>query len=404
MKLLLIGGTGVISSAVTDEALRNNIEVTMINRGNRKIPNGVKLIKADKSDYNEISQFLKEKEFDAVCDFLCYTPKEIKQSFNFYKSYCKQYIFISSCAVYDTRKSAVCNEDSPKVLDMWSYSVEKWASEQLLDKISQDSDVRITVVRPCVTYGDTRVPYGITPPYGYHWTLCERILNGKPLLKWNNGENKCNMMRVEDFAVAFIGLLGNSKAFGESFNICGDETPSFNDVLDCVSQYLNKEIKTINISSEFYAKHLPSRAGEILGGRSINAINSNDKVKKLVPSFHQNIAIKDGIFKTLDAYKNNNYQKGMSYSFDGECDRIIYKWCKKNNIDMSNMNLKFIDYLGTATKRDKIIYFIERYKENLFIIVFLFIRRCISKLMRSFMLIKKHFSKNNKIFGNGINV
>lgn len=380
MNLLLIGGTGVISSAVTAEALKNNIEVTMVNRGQREIPNGVLLVKADKNDYDTIAQVLANKKFDAVCDFLCFTPEEISKSFNFYKTYCNQYIFISSCAVYDTRKVSMCYEDSPKVLDMWDYSVEKWASEQLLCKISQESNIPVTVVRPCVTYGDTRIPYGITPPYGYHWTMCERILTGKPIIRWNKGENKCNMMRVEDFATAFVGLLGNPKAYGEAFNICGDETPSFNEVLECVGEYLGKSINTVDISSDFYAKNLPSRAGEILGGRSIDAINSNEKIKSIVPNIAPNISLKDGIFKTLEAYKSHNYQKGISFAFDGECDRIISKWCKKNGISIKGMSLKFVDYHGNASRKDKIDYFLERYKNNYFVIFFLFVRRCVNKI------------------------
>ena len=68
----------------------------------------------------------------------------------------KQYFFISSCAVYNTRLGEVCHEDSPKVLPVWSYSVNKWASEQHLMKLLEGSDVHYTIIRPCVTYGNTR--------------------------------------------------------------------------------------------------------------------------------------------------------------------------------------------------------------------------------------------------------
>ena len=242
-----------------------------------------------------------------------------------------------------------------------------------------------------MTYGNSRIPYGITPPYGYHWTMCERIISGKPIIRWNKGENKCNMMRVEDFAIAFVGLLGNPKAYGEAFNICGDEIPSFNEVLDCVSEYLKKSVHTVDITSEFYAKNLPSRAGEILGGRSIDAINSNEKIKATVSNIAPNISLKDGVFKTLDAYKNNNYQKGISFAFDGECDRIISKWCKKNGISIKGMSLKFVDYHGNASRKDKIDYLLERYKDNYFVIFFLFVRRCVNKM-------KNILKKNKNIY------
>lgn len=134
-------------------------------------------------------------------------------------------------------------------------------------------------------YGLRRIPYGISPQYGYHWTLAARILNNKPIIRWNGGINRCNMMRVEDFAVGAVGLIGNPSAYNEAFNICGDETPSFNDVLDCLSELTGKIVKTVDIDSAFYAKEVPKRAGEILGGRSIDSINSNEKIKAAVPSY-----------------------------------------------------------------------------------------------------------------------
>lgn len=359
MRILVIGGTGVLSSAVVKEALKQGINVTMINRGRRKnlIPLGVELIKSDKDDLQFIRKTLKGREFDAVMDYLCYTDEETTKSFNLYSQYTKQYFFISSCAVYNTSLGGICKEDSPKVLPIWNYSVNKWTSEKHLMSLASQTDVKYTIIRPCVTYGDTRIPYGISPRYGYHWTLVARILNNKPIIRWNGGVNRCNMMRVEDFAVGVVGLIGNPKAYNEAFNICGDETPSFNDVLDCLSELTGKPIQTVDIDSSFYAKELPQRSGEILGGRSIDAINSNEKIKLVVPAFRQNISLKEGIAKTFDAYRTENYQRGIDWQFEGETDRIIRKWSKIHRRDTLGMNVDFIDYLHNASKSDYWTYY-----------------------------------------------
>ena len=358
MNVLIIGGTGVLSSAVTAEALRKGIEVTMINRGKRKTPEGVELIKADKDDLQTIARALDGRTFDAVMDYLCYTDAQTEKSAHFYMKYTKQYFYISSCAVYDTASlnGHMADEESKKVLPIWKYSVDKWASEQKIAKLFETSDVKYTIIRPCVTYGDTRIPYGISPKYGYHWTLAARILLGKPIITWNEGKNRCNMTRVEDFAVGVVGLIGNEKAYNEAFNVCGEETPTFREVLDALSEYLHKDVITVYVSSKFYAKELPSRAGEILGGRSIDSINGNAKLKSAVIAFRQNIFIKEGVFKTLDSYKAQSYQQGIDWKFDAETDRIIKKWCKTYNIDCKQYNLGFVDYLGNATFNDHLTY------------------------------------------------
>lgn len=364
MEILLIGGTGVLSTAVSNEALKRGIRVTMINRGHSKIPANVTLIQANKDNLHYIASQLEGKLYDAVIDFLCYTDEQTTKSFNFYKNYTKQYFYISSCAVYDTRKGVECKEDSPKVLPIWKYSVDKWASEVHLQKLAAEAKKNYTIIRPCVTYGNTRIPYGIMPAYSYHWTLAARILAGKPIITWNNGENRCNMMRVEDFAVGVVGLIGNPKAYNEAFNVCGDETPTFRKVIDVVSEYLGKKAITIDVDKDFYANEISSRKGELLGGRCIDSINSNSKIKDAVPEFKQTILIKEGVKMTLDAYKLMIYQKGIDWTFDADTDRIIAKWCQKNNIEVSQYKLGFVDFLGNATSADKKTYKLIFYKDK----------------------------------------
>lgn len=382
MEVLIVGGTGVLSSAVTAEVLNRGFGVTMINRGRRRIPDGVALIKADKNDTQAIAKELGGRKFDAVIDFLCFTEEQTEASVRFYSQYTEQYFYISSCAVYDTASldGQMADEESKKVLPIWKYSVDKWASENKVRALLDGSGVKYTIIRPCVTYGDTRIPYGIMPPYGYHWTLCARILAGKPVIVWNGGRNRCNMTRVEDFAVGVVGLIGNPKAYNEAFNICGEETPSFSEVLDVLSKLLHKEVLRVDVPSDYYAKECPSKKGEILGGRSIDSINSNRKIKDAVPSFQQTINLEDGIRRTLDAYKTQNFQKGIDWAFDADQDRIIAKWCRKSGSSWNDYKLGFTDYLGTATSADKRLYWFVSHKDNFFVRIFFIMRKALNKI------------------------
>lgn len=382
MKVLLIGGTGVLSTAVANEAVKQGITVFMVNRGKRSLPNGVELLKSDKDDFDNIKRLIGENTFDAVIDFLCFTDAQITKSFNFYKDYTKQYFFISSCAVYDTRIKGIKSEDSPKVLPIWKYSVDKWASEEHLYKMSAEAGINYTVIRPGVTYDDTRIPYGIMPPYGYHWTLVERIKHGKPIIRWNKGDNRSSMMRVEDFAVGVVGLIGNPKAYNEAFNICGDEAPTYNDVISIIEEWLGTKAVFVDVTPEFYAKQMPVQKGEILGGRGLDAISSNEKIKSIVPAFKQTIGLREGVMKTLEAYKNNNYQKGIDWEYDASQDRTAKLWCKQTGANYKQYDLRFVNYLQSANKEDKLNYHIT-FNQNKFIIkVFVFIRRVFRKIKR----------------------
>lgn len=367
MNILLVGGTGVLSSTVASEALRNGLSVTMINRGNRKAIDDAEVIVSDCHKYLEIAKKLEGRAFDAVIDFLCYTENELIQSFELYSKFAKQYIFISSCAVYAKGEACLKVEDSPKPNTLWPYSVSKWNCEQRLLELAKATKCNWTVIRPAITYDNTRIPYGISPIYGYHWTLVARVLAQKPIITWNQGENIYNMLRVEDFATGVVGLIGNEKAYGEAFNICGDQMPSFRKVLDQISEYVGKEVDTVDITPEFYARELPERAGEIIGGRAKNATNSNAKIKSVVPEFKQTIFIEEGVRRTLEAYKQQNYQKGIDWYFDAQTDRIVEKWCKLQGISSRKYKLGFVDYLGTASLRDRWLYVQIRYRESYFV-------------------------------------
>lgn len=366
IKILLIGGTGVLSSAVTEESLKRGYDVTMINRGSKPIPPSAHLFKSDNKDYRKIEQYLHGKFFDAVIDFLCYTKEELNLSFELYHKYTHQYFFISSGAVYNTKMPPPFKEDAPKVLDIWPYSINKWNCECMLVEMASKTSCNFTIIRPGVTYGNTRIPYGISPGYGYHWTLCARILAGKPIISWNGGGIRSSVMRVEDFAYQLVGLIGNKNAYNEVFNISGDESPSSNDILTELSSILNKECITIDIDPEFYAAEYPERYGEILGGRAYNSQLDNSKIARIAP-ISQMISLHDGIKRTLDAYEKNDFQNGIDWKFDGDTDRIIKKWCKKQAVSCGAYNFGFIDYLNSASIGDRLIYIVARYSDNIIV-------------------------------------
>lgn len=360
MKLLVIGGTGVLSGALVNEAIRNKCEVTIVIRGTKKsvVPQGVSVIQADYRNRPIMETALNDKHYDAVIDFICYNKEQIAYSIDLLHTVADQYIFISTTCVYDTSVPGIKTEESKKVLPDWNYSVNKWACECFLREKAKELNFNYSIIRPCVTYDDTRIPYGVMPPYGYHWTMCARILAGKPIIRWDNGTTRWNMMRVEDFAVGVVGIIGNRQAYNEAYNLSGDNAYEWNEVISIVEEYLGKKAVICDMTSSEYKSFYPKRSGEI-AGRSLDAIISNRKIKALVPSYNTSCSLHEGLFKTLEAYKSQNYQKGIDWEYDANMDRVISLYCKKHAISKIKYNLGFTDYLGTATLSDRKRYWME---------------------------------------------
>lgn len=357
MKLLIIGGTGLLSGAVVTEALKRNIDVTIVNRGlkSKKTPDGVNVIIADYRNKEVLLPSLQGKHFDAVVDFICYNKEQIKYSVEVLSPFCSQYIFISSACVYDYSIPGIKSEGDKKVFKEWDYSVNKWDCECYLESIAGQNNIKSTTIRPCITFDNSRIPYGIAPAYGYHWTLVSRIISGKPIIRWNGGTTKWNMMRVEDFAVGIVGLIGNEKAYNQAFNISGDSAYSWNDVMECVEKVIGKKVIYYDITSDEYASLVPQMKGRILG-RSFDLICNNQKIKELVPEYKMTLDLMMGIEKTINSYKENDYQRGIDYAFDAQMDNIIRKSCRLHGINPNVYKLGFVDYLGNATIKDRMKY------------------------------------------------
>ena len=372
MNVLIIGGTGILSSAVVDECVNLGYDVTMINRGRRKlfINPKVHLIKCDIRDESLVKQLLGNSHYDCVIDFLIYNIDQLKYSLNLLGNISNQYVFISSTAVYDTDIPGLLKEDSKKVQKDWNYSKNKFDCEQYLINYCNENDIKYTIIRPGVNYGNTRIPYGMYPSIGRHWTIIGRILSGKPIITWNGGANKHNLTRVEDFARGAVSLLGNSKATNEAFNVVGDGIYTWMEVLTTISDILKVPLHTIDIPVQFYAKELSDmeQRDHLIGGRSKNCMTSNEKLKSIAPDFHQFLSLKEGIEKTINFYKEHDYLGGIDYEYEGNVDRIIEKYQK--TIRSQKYRVGFKDYLGAVGKfkiQHMVQYYRGRYRDSILI-------------------------------------
>ncbi len=367
MNILIIGGTGILSTSVVNACVNRKYKVTMINRGRRGafINPSVELIKCDIRMKNQLDFLLNDRHFDAVIDFLCFNEEQIADSISIYGHRVKQYIFISSAQVYNTSLNKIFKEDDEKPQPLWSYSVNKYAAEKLVKELCTSNGIIYTIIRPGVNYDNTRIPYGIYPPMGQHWTLCNRILKDKPIITWNNGMNKLNLTRAEDFACGVVGLLDNEMAYNETFNVVGDYVYSWREVLEVVGQYLNHKVEFIDIPVDFYANELKYDNEALRGGRANNLVCSNEKLKKAYPEFHTQYDLESGIRLTLNYYKENGFFKGYSCSFDAETDRIINKYL--SFMGKEKLALKYSPFGEIGTKesvRNRLKYYCIVNKEK----------------------------------------
>lgn len=328
MRVLFIGGTGTISTAITKKLCEGNNEIYLLNRGNRnnELPSDIKFITVDVNNEAEVKEKIKDLEFDTVCDFIGFVPEQLERDFRLFNGKTKQFMYISSASAYNKPvRDYIINEGTTLANPYWEYSRNKIACEDFLMKQYRDNGFPVTIIRPSHTYCERSVPIGIEPKNGT-FQLIKRMLEGKPIIVHGDGTTLWTMTDSRDFAEGFVGLMGNPHAIGEAFDITNDESLTWNQIYATMAKCLNVEYKPYYVSSRFLADICPKGydlEGALLGDKANTVVFDNSKLKKAVPSFKPTIRFEEGIKRTIEYVLCHKECQVEDKEFDIWCDKVI---------------------------------------------------------------------------------
>ncbi|MCL2865902.1 MAG: SDR family oxidoreductase [Lachnospiraceae bacterium] len=315
MKILLIGGTGTISLAISQRLQELGHTLTLFNRGKSKafVPVGAELICGDIQNEAEIAKLLQGRKFDVVANFIAFEVTDVQRDFRLFQEITDQYIFISSASAY--QKPAVSpfiTESTPLSNPYWVYSRKKIACEEWLMERFREDKFPITIVRPSHTYGNTKVPLALSGHKG-SWPVVRRIMDGKPVLIHGDGSSLWTLTHNTDFAKGFIGLLGNCHAIGQAVHITSDESLTWTQIHEIIAQKVGGKLVPCYVPSDTIIK-VGKRfgydyEGGLMGDKATTVIFDNSKLKKLVPDFVATTRFDLGIADTIEhILKNPQYQ------------------------------------------------------------------------------------------------
>lgn len=326
MKILIIGGTGTISTAVSRRLADSGHELYIINRGNanNKLQSQIKFIKADINNEKSVSESLGEIKFDAVCEFIGFVQPQVERDYRLFGGRTNQFVYISSASAYNKLPPEhIITEGTSLANPFWEYSRNKIQCEEYLMKLYRDEKFPVTIVRPSHTYCETSVPLGVHGRKG-SWQVIKRMLDGKPVIIHGDGTSLWTMTDSRDFAEGFIGLLGNPHAIGEAFQITSDETLTWNQIYRTIADCLGVELKPYYVASEFLAAVSDyDFTGSLIGDKANSVIFDNSKLKRAVPDFSPKIRFDEGIKNTLDYVLLHKECQVEDEEFDKWCDKVI---------------------------------------------------------------------------------
>lgn len=283
MRILILGGTGVISRYVVKKYRDMGHQVTVINRGNRKELSieGVEYVTGDANSHKGLQTGMGAHFYDKILDFVTYDKAVMQLKAEVLQKRCRHYVFISSVAVYERKQGGECyTEEMPLGNSKWHYGRKKSECEEVLrEAYCGQTDFYYSIIRPGITCSEMFIPYSPIDSYNMPGYLIHSILTGKEILTSNIGEDKMQVAHSADVAENLYALLNCKESRNECFNLSGDEYITSNQILERLSEYLGTQAAACYVPQEEF---LGKTDMEPLVRGGWHDTYSNKKVKKVL--------------------------------------------------------------------------------------------------------------------------
>jgi nucleoside-diphosphate-sugar epimerase len=280
VNVLIVGGTGLISTSITRQLLREGFDVTLVNRGQTeaRLPEGTRTIIADRKNYPVFEEQMQRLgSWDCVIDMVCFLPEEAESAVRAFCGRTKQFIFCSTVDVYSKPASRYpIVEDEPRKGNN-AYGRNKILCEDIFIQAGQHGDFQTTIIRPAMTYGETR---GIVDWTGWSSRIFDRIRKGKPIIVHGDGSAIWVACHVDDMAHAFARAVGNERAYGKAYHVTGEEWLTWNRYYQLVAEAMGVPApELVHIPTDLLGKISPERAMVVVTNLQGNNIFDNSAAR-----------------------------------------------------------------------------------------------------------------------------
>ena len=325
MRILFIGGSGIISTGSSELALARGHALTLLNRGRRELAfKPTEVITADLRDEAATRAALGTREWDAVVNFVAFKPDDIERDLRLFHGRVGHYIFISSASAYQRPvRNYLVNESTPLVNPFWDYSRDKIACEERLLRAVREENFPGTIVRPSLTYGETQITLAVNS-WEQSYTAVDRMRRGLPLAIPGDGSSLWTITHNTDFAKGLVGLLGNSQTIGHAFHITSDEVQTWDQYYAQVAEAAGvKAPKFVHMASDFISACLPEKLGSLTGDKASSVVFDNSKIKRFVPDFVATTPFHVGVRRTLAWFDADPKRRQVDHAFNARWDKLI---------------------------------------------------------------------------------
>jgi len=300
MKVLIIGGTGLISTGIVKHLLARNAQVAMLNRGKRenRLPEKIHQITGDRNDADVLERAAKDGRYDVVIDMICFSPEQAEAGVRAFGGRCEHFMFCSTVCTYGVKVPAgVLVDETFQQEPISEYGRNKVASEKIFLEAHEQQKMKVTIVRPSCTYG----PGGhLIDNLEFDPSAWDRIERGLPVLCAGDGLGLWVATHRDDVGKLFAYGALNAKTYGQAYNATRDENYTWRDHYHQAAAALGREARVVFMPAQWIIDREPERFGLLKGITQFHGAYSSEKAKRDVAEFRCEVDFVSGARQTLE--------------------------------------------------------------------------------------------------------
>jgi len=299
MRVLVLGGTGLISTAIVERLIAVGHEPVLFNRGQTppRFKQDVETVTGDRQDFREFETRMAGLRCEAVIDMITFDARTAEHAVAVFGAKVSHYLFCSTVCVYGGPLSRIpADEDEPHT-PVSGYGENKSAAERVFLEAFQRSGFPVTIFRPSHCYGPGRPLLDI---WGYNADLVNRIREGRPILVAGDGYGLWQPGHIADMAKGFVGALAHVDTKGKAYNIVGDEVMTWKTFHERMASAIGCEARIVPMTTAQILAGAPADQSEMLERNfQYHAAYSNARLKADVPEFTDLVPWEAGVRETV---------------------------------------------------------------------------------------------------------
>jgi nucleoside-diphosphate-sugar epimerase len=325
MDVLLIGGTGIISTGITRQLVDTGHDVTLYNRGQTDVSvlKNVEQVHGDRENLDQFEADMDGLDPTAVIDMRCFTPEEAESAIRAFPD-AERYVFCSTVAVYDHPVASYpITETAERKAAGENYGEAKAECERVFERAHEENGFPVVTLRPGHTYGEGGNRGGLCYSLGWEQTaFVDRLRRGLPIVVHDSGTSLWASCHRDDVAAAFVAALGCGET-GEQYQVATEESHAWDNYLRIAARAIDApEPDLVHVPTEFVAAALSDQSELLTRDLKYSLSYDSSKARRAL-EFEPTVSWKEGFRRTVSWLDERDEVDPAESSHD---DALIHAW------------------------------------------------------------------------------